>query len=543
MKLHFCLVSVLAFLSAVAAAQPGSEPEFKPADFRKHVDFLASDLLEGRDAGTRGYDIAAAYVASQLQGLGLEAAPNGEWAQAVPFVKHKLGAGPAGITIGGHRYAHGEGAIIAANPHQATTRLEAKTVYVGYGLDLPGHGYNDYAGLDVKDKVVVMIGGVPEGVPSDLAAHFMQYKAVMAANRGAVGMITLRSPELAEKIPVAQIAKGSSAGATTWAAPDGKPFMAAPQISFGAILSPAAQDQLFRGSKKSAAKTLKEAEQRAVRPKGFNLKQRVKFEGQAEVSNLLYKSPNVLAVLRGSDPAVADEYVMLMAHLDGLGVDPSITAGDAIRNGAMDNATGIAALLETARAMTSEGRRPRRSIIFAAVTSEEDGLLGSSYLANNPVTKDGRIVSVVNLDMPVLLYDFQDVIAFGAEHSTLGQIVQRAGQKMNVSVTPDPLPEQGLFVRSDHYSFVKRGVPSVFLMTGFKNGGEKEFKGFLGTNYHKPSDDLKQPINWDAAAKFAQMNYLIASEVANSAEEPRWYKDSPFGDLFAGDQKRAVRLQ
>ncbi|MEA3040811.1 MAG: hypothetical protein QOC65_300, partial [Sphingomonadales bacterium] len=214
--------------------------------------------------------------------------------------------------------------------------------------------------------------------------------------------------------------------------------------------------------------------------------------------------------------------------------------GDRIRNGAMDNATGVATLIEVARQMGLPGNRPRRSVIFAAVTAEEKGLLGAQYLARHPVV-DGRIVGVVNLDMPILTYDFSDVIAFGAEHSTLGPIVERAAARMNVRLTPDPLPEEGLFTRSDHYNFVREGIPSVFLMTGFAGEGERQFRDFLAHRYHTPRDDLAQPFDWRAGARFAELNYLIAREIADSVQAPLWYRGSFFGDAFAPNARRAMR--
>ncbi len=250
-------------------------------------------------------------------------------------------------------------------------------------------------------------------------------------------------------------------------------------------------------------------------------------------------SPNVVAVLPGSDPALKDEYVLLMAHLDHDGVDQSVPGPDKIYNGAMDNAAGVATLIEAAHAMVESGTRPKRSILFAAVTAEEDGLLGSDYLSRHPVVKDGKVVAVVNLDMPVLLYDFTDVIAFGAEHSTLGAIVARAAGRDNVTLSPDPIPEQGIFTRSDHYNFVERGIPSVFLVTGYAGDGKKVNDDFEANHYHQVSDDLKLPFNWQAGAKFARINYLIAREIADAPEAPRWYSDSFFGNLFASGQPKA----
>jgi Zn-dependent M28 family amino/carboxypeptidase len=237
--------------------------------------------------------------------------------------------------------------------------------------------------------------------------------------------------------------------------------------------------------------------------------------------------------------------MLLMAHLDGLGVRApragDTANADQIRNGAMDNATGVATLIEVARQFMRDHERPRRPILLAAVTAEEMGLVGAEYLAHNPV--GGRVAAVVNLDMPVLTYPFSDVIAFGAEHSTLGPIVRRAAARMNVALSADPLPHEGLFTRSDHYKFVREGVPSVFLMTGFAGEGRERFTRFLADTYHSPRDDLNLPFDWQAGARFAQLNYLIAREIADSREAPRWYADSFFGDAVAAGQPRAQRAR
>jgi Zn-dependent M28 family amino/carboxypeptidase len=253
-------------------------------------------------------------------------------------------------------------------------------------------------------------------------------------------------------------------------------------------------------------------------------------------------SRNVLALLPGSDPALAKEYVLLMAHLDHLGIRPGAKGQDKIYNGAMDNAAGVATMLAVAKVFAQEGKRPRRSILFAAVTAEEDGLLGSQFLAKHPVTPSGgRMVAVVNLDMPILTYDFKDVIAFGAEHSTLGPIVRKAAEQSGITLSPDPLPDEGLFTRSDHYRFVQEGVPAVFLMTGFAGQGREAFRHFLKTDYHQPSDQMSLPFHWEAAAKFARVNYAIAREIADSDEAPRWYLGDFFGDEFAPAAEKAAK--
>ena len=211
---------------------------------------------------------------------------------------------------------------------------------------------------------------------------------------------------------------------------------------------------------------------------------------------------------------------------------------DKINNGALDNASGVSILLETARLLSNMPKAPKRSILFVVVTGEEKGLLGSSYFANNPTVPVMSMVANVNLDMPLILYPFADVVAFGSTHSSLGTIVETATNKIDISLSPDPMPEQALFTRSDHYSFVKQGIPSVFLMTGFKstdeniNGGEV-FGDFLKNHYHQHSDQLDLPIRYDAAAKFALVNMMIGLEIANQDQRPTWNKGDFFGKTFA----------
>jgi Zn-dependent M28 family amino/carboxypeptidase len=207
--------------------------------------------------------------------------------------------------------------------------------------------------------------------------------------------------------------------------------------------------------------------------------------------------------------------------------------GDTINNGALDNAAGVATTLEVARMLMGVSNRPRRSVLFLAVTAEEKGLVGSEYFARNPTVPLEQIVADVDLDMPVLTYDFTDVVAFGADRSTLGDVVRRAASRMKVSLSPDPIPEEGIFTRSDHYRFVEVGVPAVFLMTGFANGGEQQFRTFLETCYHRPCDDTSQAIDYRAAVKFARINYEITRELAGAAARPSWKPGDFFGAKFS----------
>lgn len=528
------ILAALAFATPASPQTPAAD--FSPDAFRAHVTFLADDLLEGREAGTRGYDLAARYVGTQFEALGLEPAAEGRWLQPIEFVRFAHSAPPR-LTVGGRTFVHGREMLVRPSPEPAPLDLEAPIVFAGYGLDLPQQGHDDYASLDVTGRIVVVLNGTPTGTPSDVAAHLNAEKAAMAARRGAAGLIVVRTQDDAESVPWSRYRERADRPGTTWIGRDGQPFVPH-ALRFSMTMDGAAAAPLFAEAPRSLAQVFREA--RSGRPRGFTMRQTARLERPAPVVTR-FTSPNVVAILRGSDPALTDEYVLLMAHLDGLGIDAH-AEGDRIRNGAMDNATGIATLIEVARQMSLPGNRPRRPVLLAAVTAEEKGLLGAEYLARNPVV-DGRIIGLVNLDMPILTYNFVDVIAFGAEHSSLGPVVQRAASRMGVMVSPDPLPEEGLFTRSDHYKFVREGVPSVFLMTGFAGGGRRRFAGFLDEQYHSPADDLSQPFDWNAGARFAQLNYLIAREIADAREPPLWYADSFFGQAFGGEQRRAERGQ
>ncbi len=371
----------------------------------------------------------------------------------------------------------------------------------------------------------MLVGTAPDRPKED--------RGIVARDHGAVGILYLMSPVDAQRMNWAAAGGYLTRENTTWLGPNGAPEGVDPGVKIGGYVRGSAAAALFAGS----AMTVEQVLAAGARPHGFALKPMVTIARTNRVK--IVNTPNVIGILPGSDPALASEYVVLSAHLDHLGIEPGLT-GDKIFNGAMDNAAGVATMLEAARAFVESGKRPKRSILFVALTAEEEGLIGSDYLARNPVTGSGRIVADVNLDMPILLYDFKDVVAFGAEHSTLGPIVERAAARMGVTLSPDPMPEEQLFVRSDHYSFVKVGVPSVFLVTGFANGGEKAFRDFLANHYHKVSDQVDQPFDWQAGAKFAQINYLIAREIADGAEAPRWYEGNSFGDRYAPGQPRAA---
>jgi Zn-dependent M28 family amino/carboxypeptidase len=522
---------------AAPRARPAAGFTPSPAAIKAHMTFLADDLMEGREAGTRGYDIAANYVASQYAQLGVKpAGDNGGYLQQVPLTAFRA-ASEGGISYTGANgksgsLVFGEDYLPSAQAAQAQLSLTAPLVFVGYGINAPERGRDDYAGLNLKGKIVVFLSGAPSGFQTEERAHYASpaTKRAEAAQRGAIGTLIMPTTSSEKRRPFARGLAGYQEWRMTWRDAQDLPFVrggAAPGL---VTLSLKGAAKLFAGAPVALDAVLATAETPDGRVKGFDLPMQATIQLKTEIEKR--RSSNVVGLIEGSDPALKAQVVILSAHLDHLGISTHGNDPDKINNGALDNASGVATLLEVARGFKEAKVRPRRSILLLAVTAEEKGLVGSEYFAHNPTVARADIAADVNLDMPILLYDFQDVVAFGADRSSIGPAVARAAGRVGVTLSPDPLPEEGLFTRSDHYRFVEQGIPSVFLMTGFKNGGEKGFKDFLATHYHKPSDDLSQPINYQAAARFALVNYEIARELANAPARPTWNRGDFFGNLF-----------
>ena len=536
---------VLAVLACVPAS--AADPEFRPESFRAHVTFLADDLLEGRETGSRGHEIAASYVAAQYAADGLRpGGDDGTWFQTITFQRTDADGPPATVTLGGpdgsHTYTQGRETVVWRNKRGTSVDLEAPLVFVGYGMQNARLGFDDYQGLDVKGKIVVALTGFPKGLPSEQGAHLASMTAMDAARLGAVGIVSVATRQSSATTPWEDNLRYTDVPRYTWIGADGQGFDPAPGIEFGLSLDPTASAALFEGSGRTLEEILDEADREGGRPRGFPLQTTMHVRADSRVSRVT--SPNVVGILPGSDPVLAQEYVILSAHLDHIGLapeDPKNPAADRVRNGALDNASGIATMLEVARALATSPQRPRRSVIFLASTGEERGLLGADYYARHPTVPIGQIVADVDLDMPLLLYPFTDVIAFGADRSTMGPLVARAVAPMGLKLSPDPMPEMGMFTRSDHYMFVKQGVPAVFLVTGYSNGGEQAWLDFRDGAYHNVNDDIDQPIDWNAGARFAEANYRITRAMADAEQAPRWLEGDFFGDTFSPDAPRAPK--
>jgi hypothetical protein len=529
-------VAACALLAPGASAAPKADPRAaRSAEYMKaHMTFLSSDLLEGRDAGSRGFDIAAEYVASQFRQLGLTpAGDSGTYFQRVPLWASRP-AGQGSVVLKGRNgdvpLVFGEDYFPGRTPVAGETRVTAGLVFVGFGVVAPEHGRDDYKDLDVKGKIVVALAGAPSELQTEERAYYAngRTKRREAASRGAVGYISLETPATEKLRPFAQGLRIWDSWGMTWRGPDGQPFDVAPNVPSLANLSVKGADKLFAGASLTYAQVIAAADRSDAPP-------RFALPGTAVVSisteTKLTESHNVAALLPGADSRLKDEVVVLSAHLDHIGVTKPIN-GDAINNGTLDNAAGVATTLEVARAFIEARKRPRRSILFLTVTGEEKGLLGAEYFARNPTSPLMNIVADVDIDMPVLTYEFTDVVAFGADRSGIGPAVRRAAGRVGLQLSRDPMPEEGLFTRSDHYRFVEVGVPAVFLMTGFQNGGEKAFRSFLANCYHKPCDDLSQPISYTAGARFARINYEITRELTDMPRRPTWNSGDFFGRKY-----------
>lgn len=514
-------------------AHAGDSVRFSPDAFRAHVAFLADDLLEGRDTGSRGHAIAARYVASQMAGAGLSpGGVNDDWYQMVPLREARLVDGSGAVTIGGRRFANMDGVLVGPSTVEQRQNAAGEVVFAGHCLIEPSLNIDDFRGLDVRGKLVACLPGFPKGLPSETAAYLTDQRPRFVGARGGIGMLSLWTAAQEKQYPFARAAASIGRPRMQRLNADGSVFEFAPGVRVGATLAGAAAEALFAGAPRTLAQVEREGEIRSVA--GFALKPRVRVE--RESSWRAIESPNVIGVVRGTDSRLAAEYVVLGAHLDHLGVGVPVK-GDAIYNGALDNAAGSATLIEVAKATAAA--RPKRSVMFIAATAEEKGLLGAEYFAGNPTVPAKSIVGMIDLDMPILTYAFTDVTAYGADHSDLAEHVRRGAAAMGVALAPDPIPEETIFVRSDHYAFVQQGIPAVMLATGFGNGGGTATRAFLETHYHEPSDDLSLPIKWEQGARFAELNFRILQDLANAPRAPRWYAGDFFGERFAPGAPRA----
>jgi hypothetical protein len=538
--------SVVAFLlgsvslvsaNAVHAADPSSL--VRTEAIRAHVEFLANDLLEGRAAASRGYDIAAAYVSAQFRQARLTpAGDDKDFLQTVPLVEATPvlpGSSVELVTDGKpHAFEYGTHYLPSADYLSASSTLTAPLTFAGYGISAPQLDHDDFANIDVKGRIAVIFSGAPTNFPhTQRAYHSSTYtKFPTLIERGAVGAVIIDSPENARLVPWERSVAMSWTPQMRWLDENGQPQSAFEQLKLRFRFNKEAAERLFEGGPKKYPEVLGSTE--AGDPQGFDLPGLLTLSATTGLRRT--ESANVLAMATGSDPKLKNEIVVVTAHLDHLGRGASVS-GDSIYNGAQDNAVGVAILLEMARALNASGTKPRRSILFAAVTAEEKGLLGSDYLAQHPPA-DAAFVANVNIDMPMLFAPASDFVALGEAHSSLGGLARTAAAAYGYKLSPDPLPEQVAFVRSDQFSFIRQGVPALVLGGGYhardpKTDLQQMRRDFLTQRYHQPADDLANPIDFEGAADLARINLRITLEAANSTARPAWKPGDFFGRTFA----------
>jgi Zn-dependent M28 family amino/carboxypeptidase len=516
----------LSIILSVSAAPQTPASGFDGKSWWEHVKVLADDNMEGRETGSAGLARAEAYVVSQLKQAGLSPAGSNGFYQPVKFVSRQIVESKSSLALvrGGKAEAMtlGDDAIFSTRVDLASS-VEAPLVFAGYGLNIPEKNYDDRAGLDLKGKVVVYLSGSPADIPSALAAHSQtareRWKALREA--GAIGVITLPNPASMD-IPWSRITANRTHVSMDLADAE---FNDTEGEQLALMWNPARAEKLFAGSGHSFEEIAALGKDRKALPT-FPLTASVR--ARAAVQKKTLTSDNVVAKLPGSDPQLKNEYVVLTAHVDHIGIGTPIN-GDRIYNGAMDDASGSAVLLDVAASLKKSPVPLKRSLLFVFVTAEEKGLLGSKYFAAQPTVPAASMIADINIDMFLPIYPLKTLAVYGLEESSLGDMARQAAQAHSVGVEPDPEPLRNVFIRSDQYNFIRHGIPAVMMDVAPTTDEERaQHKTWLTNRYHAPSDDLQQPVDLAAAGLYEDVVRGLMAEVANTAARPQWKPDSFF---------------
>ena len=501
---------------AAALLLAASLSSIQPAAIKAHIDFLASDALEGRETGTRGYDIASRYVASQFALAGLE--PRLQEVRLRTAIVEK-----GTFSVGDQAFVHRKDVIVGANFLKESSEVEGEVVFAGFGIVAPGLHPQDQGKVGVRRKSVMRPSGPPPQFPATQRAFYSDFDMKMknASARGAVGVLTLRTLVDERRQPFEKSIKQPPS--TIMYAFEEE----LPTLRGRAIVSRDMANVLFAKAPIPLAQVLADADKGVAH--SFPLGVRAAIGTVTRLSET--RSVNVYAVLPGASKP--DEHVVLTAHLDHIGL---VSEGeDRVRNGALDNASGIAALLEIAKSIAAMPEKPARSIVFAALTAEEKGGGGSFQFAEHPPVPN--IVADVNMDMLTMLFPLKDVVALGSEHSSLGALASAAATGAGFEVSPDPLPEEVRFIRSDQYAFVKKGIPAITYKGGLRSAdpaidGDKITRDWLSNVYHTVHDNPDQQIDYASGARWADANRRLILAIANAPERPRWNPGDFFGETF-----------
>jgi hypothetical protein len=500
------------------------------AQIKADITYLADDKLKGRLPGTEGYQMAVDYVTERLKSLGVQpSGENGGWLQKVRL--RKATTSNASLTVSGLQHtpeiAWGADYLIYPNPKTPEQHANAQVVFAGFGISEPALGYDDYAGLDVKGKIVMITRGSPDNFSSSVSAHTMNSTHLLkvAAEHGAIGVLMASSDSSA---------RTGVKSRPFYSVMDGKGDVSvsgiyySSQISFYGAVNYKLFSSFVQASGKSVADII--AKLKSGVPQSFPVNATVAVNYTSSYQDIL--SYNVVGKITGTDPQLKDTYVVHSAHLDHLGIGTPVK-GDSIYNGAHDNASGVASVLAIAGIYQHIKIKPKRSLVFVLMTGEEMGDLGSGYFAKYP-TVSGSLVADVNTDMPTIIAPLLSITALGAEHSSMAKQVDEAASLLNLSVEADPEPKQARFTRSDQYSFVVEGIPAIHVKYGSKTpDGKNNLNEMVAVwrakYYHKPQDDINGIFNFGAGKTYAQLNFLIGYLIAGDKDKPTWNK----GDIFA----------
>jgi len=537
-------------LAAPRTTGAASDDEARGKAWWAHVQVLADDSMKGRLTGSTEYEKAAEYVVAKFKAYGLEpAGVNGTYFQPVHFDVQRVIAEKSSLELVTEGkpapLVLGEDAILGSRSPQPKS-LEAPLVFIGYGLHLPESKYDDFDSPELpratlKGAVVVVINGGPAELPGPLKSYARTAPFVKALRDvGAVGLISIPTPKSMD-FGWQRVASSASQPGMRLAAAPGDAEVAARHpaladdhgVLFSATFNPANAEKLFAGSGHTFAEMLALADAQKLLPR-FALGKSIRAAVVTEVSHVV--SPNIAARLEGSDPALKAEYVAVSAHLDHLGVGAPIH-GKTIYAGAMDDASGVASVLEAARIFSQAPQRPKRSMLFLVFTGEEKGLLGSRYYAGHPTIPEQSLVADLNLDMFLPIFPLKKLHVQGLEQSTLADEAREVGAAHHIEIAGDPEPDRNSFIRTDQYSFVQAGVPALAFKFGWTAGSPeyKAWRAWLAERYHSTDDDLTQPVDFAAAAQFNDYFADLARSVADNPSKPH-YLDTSFFKRFERGQ-------
>jgi len=522
------LLLILALLLSASALSQVAPTHFDGKTWWEYVKVLAADNMEGRETGSKGLQAAEAYVVTQLKQAGLQPAGTNGYYQPVKFESREIVEKDSSLALirdgKTEPLTLGEDAFFGTRVDLAPS-VEAPLVFVGWGLTVPEQNYNDLAGLDLKGKVAVLVSGFPSDIPGALAAHYQssaqRWKAFRKA--GAIGIVGIPNPASMD-IPWSRMSLNRAHVSMSLADPK---FDDTEGEKLSVIFNPTHAEQLFAGSGHSFQEIINAARDRKQLPR-FPLA--VSMKATAKLEKHEVDSANVIATFPGSDPELKNEYAVLSAHIDHIGIGEPVN-GDRIYNGAMDNASGSALLLDVASSLKKFGEKLKRSVLFVFVTGEEKGLLGSRYFTAYPTVDRKALIADINTDMFLPIVPLELLTVWGLAESDLGDEARQAAEARGLQVQTDPEPQRNVFIRSDQYNFIRHGIPALMMgVAADPNSPEQKqlFKEWLTHRYHAPSDDLDQPVDLSSAAQYEEVVRALLISVANNKQRPQWKPDSVF---------------